>query len=79
MHTHKIAISLVHGTFAEKVSHHFTILSSVESTSISCTGSLGRHKLRPFFPTKISKVTHLHSNLRTCVVPKNPLGPFLWI
>ena len=24
-------------------------------------------------------VTHLHINLRTCVVPKNLLGPFLWL
>ena len=25
----------------------------------------------------IANVTHLRINLRTCVVPKNPLGPFL--
>ena len=52
----------------EKVSHHFTILSSVVSTSISCTGSLGRHKSRPFFSGKKANVTHLRSNLRTCMV-----------
>ena len=31
----------------------------------------------PFFSAKIANVTHLRINLRTCVVPKNPLGPFL--
>ena len=38
----------------------------------------GRHKSRPVFSEKIANLTHLRSNLRTCVVQKNPLGRFLW-
>ena len=58
------------------ISHPFSILFSVELASISCTGSIGRYKKRPvFFFEKIANVRHLHINLRTCVVPKNPLGP----
>ena len=45
------------------------ILLSVESTIISCTGSLGHHKSRPIFSEKIANVQHLHSNQDTCVVP----------
>ena len=46
------------------------MLLSVELTSISCTGSLGRCKSCPVFSEKIANVTHLRSNLSTCVVPK---------
>ena len=63
--------------FTEIISHSFSILSSVESASIPCTGSIGRYQLRPLFLAKIANVTHLRINLRTCVVPKNLLGPFL--
>ena len=42
-------------------------------------GSRRRHKSRPFFSEKIANITHLRSNLRTCIVPNNPLGPFLWL
>ena len=66
-----------HMRFTEVISHLFSILSSVESTSIPCTGSIGCYQYRPAFFAKIVNVTHLHINLRTCVVPKNPLGPFL--
>ena len=31
----------------------------------------------PFFLVKIAIVTHLRMKLRTCVLPKNLLGPFL--
>ena len=36
-------------TSSGKISHHFSILASVESASISCTGSIGRYKNVPFF------------------------------
>ena len=29
------------------------------------------------FLEKIANITHIRSNLRTCIVPKYPLGPFL--
>ena len=48
------------------ISHSFSILSSVESASIPC-----------IFSVKIAIVTHLRMKLRTCVLPKNLLGPFL--
>ena len=59
------------------ISHSFSILSSVESASIPCTGSIGCYQQRLVFFAKIAIVTHLRINLRTCVVPKNLLGPFL--
>ena len=31
----------------------------------------------PFVSVKIAIVTHLRMKLRTCIVPKNLLGPFL--
>ena len=65
--------------FTEIISHSFSILSSVESANIPCTGSIGRYQQRPVFWAKIANVTHLRINLRTCIVPKNLLGPFFWI
>ena len=59
------------------ISHSFSILSSVESASIPCMGSIGVINNVLFFFAKIAIVTHLRINLRTCVVPKNLLGPFL--
>ena len=50
----------------EIISHSFSILSSVESASIPCMSSL-------------AIVTHLRMKLRTCVLPKNLLGPFVWL
>ena len=35
--------------FTEIISHSFSILSSVESASIRCTGSIGRYQYRPVF------------------------------
>ena len=35
--------------FTEIISHSFSILSSVESASIPCKGSIGRYQLRPVF------------------------------
>ena len=61
----------------EIISHSFSILSSVESASIPCTSSIGCYPLRPVFSMKIAIVTHLRMELRTCVMPKNLLGPFL--
>ena len=63
--------------FTEIISRSVSILSSVEWASIPCTGSIWRYQLCPFFFAKIANVTHLRINLRTCVVPKNLLGPFL--
>ena len=57
----------------------FSILSSVESASIPCTSSVGRYQERPVFWAKIAIVTHLPMNLRTCLVSKNLVGPFLWL
>ena len=62
----------------EIISHSFSILSSVESA--------GQHSLYGFyralsimsrFFAKIAIVMHLRINLRTCVVRKNLLEPFL--
>ena len=61
----------------EIISHLFSILSSVESASIPCTSSIGCYQLCPVFSVKIAIVTHLCMKLRTCLVPKNLLGPFL--
>ena len=61
------------------ISHPFSILMSVESASIPFTGSIGLYKYGPIFSSKIANVTHLGINLLTCVVPKKPLGPFLWL
>ena len=61
----------------EIISHSFSILLSVESASIPCTSSIGCYQYRPIFLVKIAIVTHLCMKLRTCVVPKNLLGPFL--
>ena len=49
--------------FTEIISYSFTILSSVESTSIPCKGSIGRYQKRHFFWAKIANVTHLCINL----------------
>ena len=65
-----IAMSLAGHIFSGKISHLFSILSSVEWASILCTGSIGCYKKVLFFSEKIAKVTHLHSNLLTWVVPK---------
>ena len=59
------------------ISHSFSILSLFESASIPCTGSIWCYQYRPVFVAKIAIVTHLRINLRTCVVPKILLGPFL--
>ena len=60
--------------FTEIISHSFPILSSVESASIPCTGSIYRAlSITSHFFGKIAIVTHLRINLRTCVVPKNLL------
>ena len=61
----------------EIISHLFSILSSVESASIPCMSSFGCYQQRPVFSVKIAIVTHLRMKLRTCVLPKNLLGPFL--
>ena len=61
----------------EIISHSFSILSSVESASIPCTSSVGCYQEGPIFLAKIAIVTHLRTNLHTCVVPKNLVGPFL--
>ena len=61
--------------FAE-ISYSFSILSSVGQHSM-----YGFYRafsiMSRFFLTKIANVTHLRINLRTYVVPKNLLGPFL--
>ena len=44
--------------YFEIISHSFSILSSVESASIPCTGSIGGYQLRPIFLAKIATVTH---------------------
>ena len=61
----------------EIISHSFSILSAVESASIPCMSSSGVINNVPFFSVKIAIVTHLCMKLRTCVMPKNLLGPFL--
>ena len=61
----------------EIISHSFSILSSVESASIPCTSSFGCYQYCPGFSVKIAIVTHLRMKLRTCIMPKNLLGPFL--
>ena len=63
--------------FTEIISHWFSILSSVETASIPCMSSIQLINNVPFFFAKIANVTHLRINLRTWVVPKNLLGPFL--
>ena len=35
--------------FTEIINHSFSILSSIESASIPCTGSIGRYQYRPVF------------------------------
>ena len=61
----------------EIISHSFSILSSVESASIPCMSSFGCYQKRHVFSVKIAIVTHLRMKLRTWVMPKNLLGPFL--
>ena len=61
----------------EIISHSFSILSSVEWASIPCTSSVVCYQERPVFLAKIAIAMHLLINLRTCVVPKNLVGPFL--
>ena len=48
--------------FTEIISHSFSILSSVGSTSIPCTGSDLTNNV-PFFSAKIANVTHLRINI----------------
>ena len=61
----------------EIISHSFSILLSVESASILCTSSIRCYQKHPVFSVKIAIVTHLRMKLRTWVVHKNLLGPFL--
>ena len=61
----------------EIISHSFSILSPVESASIPYMSSFGCYQYRPVFSVIIAIVTHLLMKLRTCVMPKNLLGPFL--
>ena len=65
--------------FTEIISHSYSILLSVEPASIPCMGFIGSYQLRPvfFFLAKIAIVTHMRINLRTYVVSKNLVGPFL--
>ena len=65
--------------FTEIISHSFSILSSVERPAFLVRVLLGVINNVPFFLAIIANVTHLLINLHTCVVPKNLLGPFLWL
>ena len=61
--------------FTEIISHSFSILLNRPAFSVRVL--FGVINNVPFFFAKIANVTHLCINLRTCVVPKNLLGPFL--
>ena len=60
----------------EIISHSFSIFLLNRPAFRVCVLS-GVINNVPFFLVKIAIVTHLRMKLRTCVLPKNLLGPFL--
>ena len=61
----------------EKISHSFLFCHLLNWPAFRVQVLSGVINNIPFSFAKIAIVTHLRINLRTCVVPKNLLGPFL--